>query len=456
MATTLPPDGYVMLNDHDSVASVHYDARRVVEVDRQERRRSSELSGLSGEDGRDGKTSHGSIASVEGHQRRSDSLASIADSIADSLCDERRPSLGVARPGRLVKVPSDANLDDGVDACTAFSPVVPSPTHRSSADGWAEMRPRGRSSRDSELSLSPPKPRDRARGQGSPARHSRDGGFRSPGRNSRDGGFRSPDAGRHSRDGGVRSPGPPASPARSPLKRRASGSAPAEEAVDEAAEPPPLERSAARGVAERSAALTAELGAAGPAGASDAEDLVVVRGDPRAALGLSLDASCRVRGLAEASQFRDRRDVVGSRVAKVGAVDVASLDELKRALADLKAAAVCEASFVFARAAPDFAGVWACAAAAERRDVEREEVKRRVIEQHATSRAKHVADVREATRRQRHSGTGLAASPASARRPLGPRDASPRGARRATAAGPPPKQRREAPSGRRSTACAVS
>ena len=428
MATTLPPDGYVMLNDHDSVASVHYDARRVVEVDRQERRRSSELSGLSGEDGRDGKTSHGSIASVEGHQRRSDSLASIADSIADSLCDERRPSLGVARPGRLVKVPSDANLDDGVDACTAFSPVVPSPTHRSSADGWAEMRPRGRSSRDSDASLSPPKPRDRARGQGSPARHSRDGGFRSP--------------------------GPPASPARSPLKRRASGSAPAEEAVDEAAEPPPLERSAARGVAERSAALTAELGAAGPAGASDAEDLVVVRGDPRAALGLSLDASCRVRGLAEASQFRDRRDVVGSRVAKVGAVDVASLDELKRALADLRAAAVGEASFVFARAAPDFAGVWACAAAAERRDVEREEVKRRVIEQHATSRAKHVADVREATRRQRHSGTGLAASPASARRPLGPRDASPRGARRATAAGPPPKQQREP--GRRSTACAVS
>ena len=183
---------------------------------------------------------------------------------------------------------------------------------------------------------------------------------------------------------------------------------------------------------------------------------MVVRGDPRAALGLSLDASCRVRGLAEASQFRDRRDVVGSRVAKVGAVDVASLDELKRALADLRAAAVGEASFVFARAAPDFAGVWACAAAAERRDVEREEVKRRVIASHATSRAKHVADVREATRRQRHSGTGLAASPASARRPLGPRDASPRGARRATAAGPPPKQQRETPSGRRSTACAVS
>ena len=434
MATTLPPDGYVMLNDHDSVASVHYDARRVVEVDRQERRRSSELSGLSGEDGRDGKTSHGSIASVEGHQRRSDSLASIADSIADSLCDERRPSLGVgaARPGRLVKVPSDANLDDGVDACTAFSPVVPSPTHRSSADGWAEMRPRGRSSRDSDASLSPPKPRDRARGQGSPARHSRDGGFRSPGR-----------------------PGA-ASPARSPLKRRASGSAPAEEAADEAAEPPPLERSAARGVAERSAALTAELGAAGPAAPRDAEDLVVVRGDPRAALGLSLDASCRVRGLAEASQFRDRRDVVGARVARVGAVDVASLDELKRALADLRAAAVGEASFVFARAAPDFAGVWARAAAAERRDVEREEAKRRVVASHATSRASRVADVREATRRQRHSGAGLAASPASARRPLGPRDASPRGTRRATAAGPPPKQRREPPSGRRSTACAVS
>lgn len=434
MATTLPPDGYVMLNDHDSVASVHYDARRVVEVDRQERRRSSELSGLSGEDGRDGKTSHGSIASVEGHQRRSDSLASIADSIADSLCDERRPSLGVgaARPGRLVKVPSDANLDDGVDACTAFSPVVPSPTHRSSADGWAEMRPRGRSSRDSDASLSPPKPRDRARGQGSPARHSRDGGFRSPGR-----------------------PGA-ASPARSPLKRRASGSAPAEEAADEAAEPPPLERSAARGVAERSAALTAELGAAGPAAPRDAEDLVVVRGDPRAALGLSLDASCRVRGLAEASQFRDRRDVVGARVAKVGAVDVASLDELKRALADLRAAAVGEASFVFARAAPDFAGVWARAAAAERRDVEREEAKRRVVASHATSRASRVADVREATRRQRHSGAGLAASPASARRPLGPRDASPRGTRRATAAGPPPKQRREPPPGRRSTACAVS
>ena len=449
MAATLPPDGYVMLNDHDSVASVHYDARRVVEVDRQERRRSSELSGLSGEDGRDGKTSHGSIASVEGHQRRSDSLASIADSIADSLCDERRPSLGVgvARPGRLVKVPSDANLDDGVDACTTFSPVVPSPTHRSSADGWAEMRPRGRSSRDSDASLSPPKPRDRARGQGSPARHSRDGGFRSP------------DAGRHSRDGGFRSPGPPgaASPARSPLKRRASGSAPAEEAADEAAEPPPLERSAARGVAERSAALTAGLGAAGPAGARDAEDLVVVRGDPRAALGLSLDASCRVRGLAEASQFRDRRDVVGARVAKVGAVDVASLDELKRALADLRAAAVGEASFVFARAAPDFAGVWARAAAAERRDVEREEVKRRVIASHATSRATHVADVREATRRQRHSGAGLAASPASARRPLGPRGASPRATRRATAAGPPPpKQRHEAPPGRRSAACAVS
>ncbi|KAH8095145.1 hypothetical protein JL720_2422 [Aureococcus anophagefferens] len=224
MAATLPPDGYVMLNDHDSVASVHYDARRVVEVDRQERRRSSELSGLSGEDSRDGKTSHGSIASVEGHQRRSDSLASIADSIADSLCDERRPSLGAARPGRLVKVPSDANLDDGVDACTAFSPVVPSPTHRSSADGWAEMRPRGRSSRDSESSLSPPKP-GTARARGARATLAR---------------RRLPEPRRRAKLARRRRPEPRAAGRREPGAVAAEAARPVRpaEAVDEAAEPP--------------------------------------------------------------------------------------------------------------------------------------------------------------------------------------------------------------------------